>query len=141
MKAMILAISLAAAGGAMAGPAQDALRRENETLTAQLDTCAIIVQTIFVRIRANLPPDPANDISKCVADGKVQAKTSFEAIKATVGGKKATQELADWRIEWMTAFDAAAPQDSDIERLYLQRVSQSKGTVSRATNRLEAALD
>lgn len=141
MKAMVLALGLAMAGSAMAGPAQDALRTENDLLSEQLETCTLTVQTIFVRIRANLPVHKADDITQCVADGKARTKRSFDTLKAAVGGKKAGQELADWRVEWMTAFDAAAPQETDVERMYLQRVSQAKGTISRASNKLEAALD
>lgn len=129
-----------AASAALAGPAQDELHKHQGVLVEQLDTCSIIVRTIFVRIRSRQAPDPKDDIKGCVADGKTEAKKRYDALKATIG-KKAALELADWRVEWMTAFDAAMPQDTDTEAAYLQRQSQSKGSVNRAANKLDLVLE
>lgn len=62
-------------------------------------------------------------------------------LKASFGGKKAPPELGEWRLEWMSAFDAAMPQDGEIERAYLERVTGAKNGASRSLNKLEMALE
>jgi hypothetical protein len=142
MRAAALSFTIAlCAQAAHAGGEIDGVRRANEELGNRLDTCAIIVRTIFVKIRGQLPMEKDDDPKGCAADGKAALRQSFDKLKAAFGKKGPPQALTDWRLEWMAAFDSSIPSDGDTERAYLQRQSESKANISRATNKLEIALE
>lgn len=116
------------------------IQQKSKMLAIQLETCTIRVRTIFVRIRAKLPlegPMP----QECADDGKAQLKAAYDEAKAVYGKQTPPPELVEWRLEWSSAFDASVPLDSDIERVFLQRIAEAKQKAERATTKLEIAME
>lgn len=122
------------------GPQMSLVNQESQLLTLKLNTCAIEVKTLFVQIRSKSPTNDI-DVKRCVEDGKTAVKSSYNNVKNSFRKNKIPAEFNDWRLEWMSAFDGALPADNDIERVYLQRQSDSKEKINRATNKLEIALE
>lgn len=143
MKKVIGAGLLAAALSAQAaGDEMGEIKRQTDALRMKLDTCTVIVQTVFVmlRIKANTAEE-VKRAGECVEDGKQAAKAGHAQIRAAFGKQKPPEQLADWRLEWASAFDAATLQPSDTERAYLQRVAAARQVADRAYNKLEMALE
>ncbi|KAB2905578.1 MAG: hypothetical protein F9K35_01505 [Burkholderiaceae bacterium] len=136
--ALILLPALALAGG----EELSALKHQNQNLEIQADTCVLIARTAFVKLRSNSgTQEEEQELKKCVADGRDSARNSHAEVKAVFKKKKVPQELADWRLEWMAAFDATALQTGDNEAQYLRRTRDARGKVERATNKFEIAVE
>lgn len=78
---------------------------------------------------------------QCIKEGKESVKKAFTDIQTKLGTRKAPAELADWRMEWTTAFDAARTQNTDTEASYIRRINEVKQKALRASTKLEIALE
>lgn len=117
-----------------------AVRKENAALSGKLDSCMYVVRTIFVKLRSRQPMDAEDNPQACADDGKSALRDAYARLKPTFG-PQAPAALTDWRLEWLTAFDAAIPQAGEREREYLRRYYATKAALSRATNKLELATE
>lgn len=141
MKRVTLAmLVLVAQVAAAAGPQISAIRAEDRTLEELLDTCVIQVRTLYVELRAGIKSRDI-DVDRCVSDGKAAVKEGYDKVVASFAGKTPPVQLVDWRLDWVTGFDAARPMNGEIERTYLQRVIQAKQAIRRTSSKLEIALE
>lgn len=124
------------------GAELSALKQKNLVLETQADTCVLLARTAFVKLRSGSgTQEEERDLQKCIADGKDSAKSAHADIKTAFKKKKLPQELTDWRLEWMAAFDATALQSSETEGEYLRRAREARSKVERATNKFEIAME
>lgn len=136
--AILLLPALALADGAELS----AMKQKNQVLEMQADTCVLIARTAFVKLRSgSSTQEEERDVQKCIVDGKGSAKEAHADIKAMFKKKAVPQELADWRLEWMAAFDATGLQSGETESQYLRRAREARSKVERATNKFELATE
>lgn len=118
-----------------------ALKNQNSLLSMRLDTCLISVRTVFVQLRSKMPMTEADELEKCVTNGKELIKSAHAEVKSSFKKKRLPDELTDWRLEWMATFDAAVLQPGDREGAYMARVKEARSKVERVTNKLEIVLE
>ena len=141
MKPFLFVAAATLAAAAYAGGAEmSAVKNHNMVLGMSLDTCVTEARTVFVLARSGAPAD-TRELDTCISRGKDAAKVAYADVKAALKDKPPPQALADWRVEWATAFDTTALQAGEAEAGYLRRVGEVRSSVRRATNKLEIAFE
>lgn len=142
MKKIVLVVALLPALAFADGAAVSVMKQKNKSLEMNADTCVINARTAFVKLRTGSDTsEDQRELDKCIADGKDSTKAAQNEIKATFKKKKVPSELAEWRLEWMAAFDATALKTGETEGQYLRRAQEARSKVERATNKFEIAME
>lgn len=143
LKTALFCAAITVAGIANAQPASAlaAVRSGEMVMRITADTCALTVRTIFVKIRSRLPLDTEHaSLQRCAADGRSRAKIAHDEAVRVLGARQ-VPELAEWRLEWTSVFDATTPADSDTERDYFARLRDARLRAERASTKLGIALE
>jgi hypothetical protein len=136
--ALLLLPALACADGA----AINAIKQKNQTLENLADACMFTGRTAYVKLRSKeSTAEDEQELVKCIGEGKASAKQAHAEIKTIFKNKNIPAELAEWRVEWMAAFDATALKPGEVENQYLRRVQDARSKVERATNKLEISFE
>lgn len=118
------------------------IKQSNQVLDGFAEACMYTGRTAYIRLR--LKESTAVEerkLEECIGEGKEAAKKTHTEIKALFKKKSAPPELAEWRLEWMAAFDATALKSGEVESQYLRRVQDARSKVERATNKLEVSME
>lgn len=118
------------------------MKKSNQVLETQADTCVLFARTAYLRLGAGLNNDELERrLKNCIVDGKSATKNYYAEVKAAFDQRAVPPELADWRVEWMSAFDATAMKPGEIQSQYMRRSQEARTRVERATHKFEIATE
>lgn len=109
----------------------------HENTTAQLLICRIQMKTALLKSEAG-EGKAFEAVSKCVKDGRMEAKKSFQpALRSVSKMPTASRLLKEYFAVWLAAFEGLMPNTDELVVTYEQRQASAEIKADEAWNRFE----